>query len=100
MSSTVHQPPLKMTATMAAADPNCTAVALAELPAAFVSFQRSAPSLPPTKNVHSAASPVLPAARFSGNIAIFAVYAGVTATNGSPLGQHLQHLEHLKWLKS
>ncbi len=66
MSSTADNPPLKMRAKMAAADPNCTVVALAELPAAKVSFQRITPSHPPTQNDDSAALPVLPAGQFSG----------------------------------
>ena len=69
-----------MKATMAAADTNCTAVALAEFPAEVVSFQWQQPSLPPTQNVNSAASPVFPAGQFSGNNAICATNAVTTAT--------------------
>ena len=80
MSATNHQSPLKMRANSAAADTNCTAVALTELPAAFVSFQWHQPSLPPTQNVNSAASRELAAMQFSGNNAIYAVNAVTTAT--------------------
>ncbi len=96
MSSTVHQLPFKMRAKSAAADPNCTAVALAELPAAFVSFQLLLPSLPPTQNAHSADASRVPACHFGGSIAICAVNAVTTATfttKGSPLGQHFEVLE-------
>ena len=57
-----------MRATMAAERPYCTAVALTELPAAFVSFQRQLEALPPHKNVNSAVSPSPAAVQFSGNI--------------------------------
>jgi hypothetical protein len=79
MSPTDHRLLLKITANTAAADPNCTAVALAELPAALVSFRWQQPSLPLTQNANSAASPVLAARHFSGNCAICAVNALTTA---------------------
>jgi hypothetical protein len=88
MSFTAHQLPLKMKANMAAACTNCTAVAPAERSAAFVSFRRQRQSLPPDKNVNSAPRSLTSAVQFSGNIAICAVNAVTTATNGSPLGQH------------
>ena len=72
MSATAYQSPLKMRATMAAADPNGTAVTLTELPAAIVSFQRTSPSLPPFPKPRSAVSPLLPACHFSGNNANYA----------------------------
>ena len=81
-------------AMMAAADPNGTAVASAERSAAFVSFQRLAPSLPPTQNVNSAALSLASAMQFGGKIAICATNAVTTATKGSPLGQHLSHFGH------
>ena len=81
MSSTAHQSPLKMKANMAAAVAYCTAVALTELPAAFVSFQRSYASLPPTQNVNSAPRPLTSASHFGGNYAICAVSAVTTATS-------------------
>jgi hypothetical protein len=96
MPSTSHQSPHKMRANMAAADPNCTAAAVAERSAAFVSFRWHQPSLPPTQNVNSAPRSLISAVQFSGNIAIYAVSAVTTATKGSPLGQHLQHFEHLE----
>jgi hypothetical protein len=92
MSSTVHQPPLKMTATMAATVTNCMAVALRERFAAIVSFQRHQPSFPPTQDVTSATCSLISAGQFSGKCAISAanaVIAAITATKGSPLGQHL-----------
>ncbi|MBA3874102.1 MAG: hypothetical protein H0X30_33630 [Anaerolineae bacterium] len=61
MSSPVHQIPLKMNAITAAADANCTAVALTELPAGFVSFQRFTPLLPLAQNIHSAVCPLFAA---------------------------------------
>ena len=57
-----------------------TAVALAERPAAFASFQWQQGSHPPTQNVDSAVPPLLPARQFSGNDAIFATNAVTTAT--------------------
>jgi hypothetical protein len=80
MSSTAHRLPLKTKANTAATCTNCTAVASAEPPAAFVSFQRQPPSIPPTQNVDLAVSPLLPAVQFSGSIAICAVIAVTTAT--------------------
>jgi len=55
-------------------------VALRERFAAFVSFQWHQPSFPPTQNDGSAVYPVLPAVQFSGNIAINAAIAVITAT--------------------
>jgi len=52
-----------------------TAVASAGPFAAFLSFQRRAPYLPPTQNVNSAPSPLLPARQFSGKYAINAQIA-------------------------
>ena len=80
MPSTAHQPPPKMRANMAAADTNDKAVALTERSAEFVSFRWQQPSLPPTQNLNSAASPVLAAAQFSGSIAQIAANAVTTAT--------------------
>jgi hypothetical protein len=80
MVTNARQLPLKMSATMAAADTNCTAVALTALPAVFVSFQRQPASLPLTKNVHSAVPPALPAVQFSGNNAQIAAIAATTAS--------------------
>ena len=80
MLSVAHQPSPKITAMIAAADTNCTAVAIREHSAAFVSFQRYAPSVPPTQNVHSVAFSLNLAAQFSGHNAIYAVIATTTAT--------------------
>jgi hypothetical protein len=79
MSSTVYNLPLKMRATSAAADTNCTAVALTELPAAFVSFRWQQPSLPPTQNVNSAPCSLTSACYFGGKFAKFAVIALTSA---------------------
>ncbi|MEP6986465.1 MAG: hypothetical protein ABI970_12750 [Chloroflexota bacterium] len=57
----------------AAADPNGTAVALAEQSAGFVSFQRQQPSLPPTQNVTSALRSLTSAVQFGGKYAIYAL---------------------------
>ncbi len=73
----------KMRVIKAAAVTNCGAVALAEQSAALVSFQRLEPSLPPTQNVNSAVSPVLPAMQFSGNSAITAVIAAIAVTTAT-----------------
>ena len=70
----------KIIATTAAADTNCTAVALTELPAENVSFQRRAPVRPPTQNVDSAPRSLTSACCFSGNNAISAANAVTTAT--------------------
>jgi len=83
MSFFDHQSSLKTTANAAATCTNCTAVVLTERPAGFVSFQRLAPSLPPTKNVNSAAFPLLTAVQFSGKCAICAVNAVTTATSAT-----------------
>jgi hypothetical protein len=80
MSFTVPELPLKMRATIAATDTNCIAVALTELPAAFVSFQRILGAFPPHKNVNSADASLVSAVQFSGNHAIFATNAVTTAT--------------------
>jgi hypothetical protein len=77
---TPRQPLLKMSANTAAICTNCTAVALTDLPAGFVSVQRSAPSHPPTKDVNSAAYSFNPAGHFSGNHAIYATNVTTTAT--------------------
>jgi hypothetical protein len=58
----------------------CTAVTLAELPAGFVSFQQYQPSLPPFKNVNSAAFSLVPACHFGGNHATDAANVITTAT--------------------
>ena len=79
MPSTTRQLPLKMRANSAAADTNGTAVTLAELPAAFVSFRWQQPSLPLHKNVNSVASPLFAAVQFSGNTANCARNALTTA---------------------
>ena len=80
MSSTAHQLPLKTRANSAAADPNGTAVALTERPAAWVSFRWHQPGLPPTQNDHSAPPSLTAACQFSGNNAISATSAVTTAT--------------------
>ncbi len=80
MSPTVHHRPHKMRATMAAAMANCMAAALTEQSAAFVSFQRQQPSLPPTQNVNSAPCSLTSAGQFGGNNAINATNAVTTAT--------------------
>jgi len=54
---------------------NCTAVALTEQSAAFVSFRWNQPSFPRTQNVNSAVSRLLPACHFSGSIANCATIA-------------------------
>ena len=61
MSPNANPPVLKIKTMMPAADANCTAVALTERSAGFVSFQRHQPSLPPDTNVSSAVSLVLAA---------------------------------------
>ena len=83
MSSTTSQPPLKTIATIAAADPNCTAVALREHSAAFVSFQRQQVKFPPAQNVDTAVSPVLAAMQFSGNIAQIATNVVTVASSAT-----------------
>ena len=67
---------------------NCTAVAIAELPAAKVSFQRQAGSYPPVQNVNSADAHVLAAVQFSGKYAISAANAVTTATFATFLPFH------------
>ncbi len=57
-----------------------SAVALREPSAANAPFQRKSPCFPPTQNVNSAASPMLPACHFSGSIANCAESAVTTAT--------------------
>ena len=47
MPYATHNLPLKIRANIAAADTNCTAVALAELPIAFMQFRRIETNLPP-----------------------------------------------------
>jgi len=73
----------KTIATTAAADTNCTAVALTEHSAAFASFQRIFAGLPPAQNVISALLTGLLARQISGNYAINAVFVN-----------HVQHLSH------
>ena len=68
-------------ANIAAADPYCTAVALAERFAAFVSFRQQYASFPPTENVNSADASLLPACQFSGNHAVSATIAVTIATS-------------------
>jgi len=80
MSTTAHQPPLKMEATRAAAMAFGTAVALTEFPAAFVSFQRHQPGFPPTQHAISAPYFLTSARHVGGSIAIYAVIAVTTAT--------------------
>ncbi len=80
MLSTAKKLPLQIRANTAAAHPYCTAVALTEHFAAFVSFQRQQASLPPMQNVNSATSPLLAAMQFSGNNANYATNAVTTAT--------------------
>ncbi len=70
MSSTARRLPLNISANTIAADTNCTAVALAEYLAAFVSFQWQQARLLPTQNVNSAVSHLLAACHFSGNDSI------------------------------
>ena len=70
----------KLTTAFMATDINCTAAALTEHLAAFVSFQWKQASFPPTLNVNSAVSPALPAVQFGGSIAINAATAAITAT--------------------
>ena len=79
MSLTADHLLLKMKATKAAADRNCTAVASAEPSAAKVSFQRIALSHPLTENVNSAVSLVPTARQFSGRNAKFAAFAEFAA---------------------
>jgi hypothetical protein len=74
MPHTAHQTLPKIKATMAAADPNCTAVALTEFPAEVVSFRWHQPSLPPHKNVNSAVAPLFAAGQFSGKYANYAAF--------------------------
>ena len=69
----------KLTTAFMAADINCTAVAMTEHLAAFVSFQWKQASFPPTLNVNSAVPPLVAAGQFSGNVAIFAAYVVATA---------------------
>ncbi len=80
MLSTVHQTPPKMRATTATTCTNCTAVALTERSAAFLSFQRQIPGFPPTQNVNSAPHSLIPAVQFSGSIAQIAENAVTTAS--------------------
>ena len=80
MSSTARNRQPKTIATMAAADLNCTAVALTERFAAFVSFQRHSPSISRHQNVNSALCSLTPACHFSGKYAIVATNAVTTAT--------------------
>ena len=68
---------------IAAADTYCTAVATAEPFAANAPFQRSQASLPPTQNVNSAASPVIPAGQFSGSNAKYAKNAATIAISAT-----------------
>ena len=75
--TTAHLPKTK--ANKAAAEIYCTAVVLAELPAAFVSFQWHQPTFPPTQNVDSAVSPVPAARQFSGNYAQIAAFFAICA---------------------
>ena len=79
LSPITRQPLLKMIAMTAAADPNDTAVALAEPPAGFVSFRRQQPSFPPTQNVNSAACSLTSACHFGGKCANCAENAVTTA---------------------
>ncbi len=83
MLSTNHQLPLKMTANKAATCTNCTAAATREPSAAFVSFRRHQPSLPPTQNVDSAAHSLTSACHFGGKYAICAVNAVITASTAT-----------------
>ena len=80
MSSIDHQPLPKMRATTTAADTYDTAVALAELLAAFVSFRWHQPSHPLHKDVNSAVSPMLAARQLGGSIAILAANVVSTTT--------------------
>ena len=57
----------------------CTAVAIAEHFATFVSFRWHQPNLPPTQNDRSAPSSRVLAGRFSGNYANNAKFATTTA---------------------
>ena len=79
MSINTHYPLLKMNAMMAATCTNCTAVALAEQSAEFVSFRWQQPSLPPDKNDHSADHSHTAAGHFGGNSAISAGVAAFSA---------------------
>jgi len=58
----------------------CTAATISRVSAAFVPFQRQPPSIPPTQNINSAASPVHPARQFSENYANNAANVTTTAT--------------------
>ncbi len=73
MSSTACHLFLKMKVTMAAANPNSTAVALTGLLAAIVSFQWHSLNFPPEQNANSALRSLTSARHFSGSIAIDAV---------------------------
>jgi hypothetical protein len=82
----------RISANSAAACTNGTAVATGERSAAKVSFQQHYGKLPPHKNINSADVSLLAAVQFGRNNAINVVIAVTTATEGSPLGQHLSHL--------
>jgi hypothetical protein len=84
MSSTTHALPLKTRAKSAAADTNCTAVALAEFPAAFMPFQRQTVKPPADKNIASADPLIIAAMQFSGTIAQIAL-----------MQKQLQYFEYL-----
>ena len=68
---------LTTSATTAAADPYCSAVALAERFAAFVSFQWQQPGHPLHKNVNSAPRSLTSACHFSGKYAQIATFGAL-----------------------
>jgi hypothetical protein len=68
-----------LAANNAATDPYCTAVALTERSAVFVSFQRHQPGFPPTQNVNSAPRSRTSAVQFSGINANSATNAAIAA---------------------
>src|SRR4051812_18115799 len=96
MLSNATKPDLKTIATiatMAAACTNCTAVALAERPAGFVSFHRHQPPVSPTQSVNSIFQYIKTARQFGGNIEINANNLVTTVTERICLVQHLSHLD-------
>ncbi len=79
-SFTIYNLQLKIKANRAAAGKFKTAVAAAEHPAAFESFERQHATDPPDKTVNSAPCSLTTARHFGGNIAEFATNAITTAT--------------------
>ncbi len=81
MPTVIISPLLKTFANRAATCTSSTAVASGKRSAEFVSFQRHQASIPPSKNVNSAASAERAARHFSGKYA-----------NSAQLANHLHHL--------